>query len=536
MKIEVDPINKMVKMSFPERTPEQILDAMSTFDKEQRDTDHWQNWESKQNHKYAISHSDKLYPVKQIISIATGVSVSDFSGGKLSNDYIEKLGFKVVPLREPLKDDVIKDEYWENLIKRIRQEHIPEERISARIDAERDARAFLESRLGHFNEDDLKQFFNLINTDFTNGKSRKDRFSPAFMGAFVNRINEQIEIFNEWAVKFFQTPSGEIDSILEDFWSQKPLAYAGIILPTTLLYLRSPQDLNILCKPMIAGMARVTGESYSEYSAKDYFRYNEHLCSFRDKYNIQPQELDIILWHIGHQDVEPVEINVTINPPFPLKQCALETGIDESELERWIRAIERKKQAIFYGPPGTGKTFIAEKLSQHLVAGGDGLREIVQFHPSYSYEDFIQGIRPQTKPDGSLHYPVVKGRFLEFCEKAGKRQNCCVIIIDEINRANLARVFGELMFLLEYRDSPVPLACGNSLTIPSNVRIIGTMNTADRSIALVDHALRRRFAFLALYPRYDILESYHENTGFIVSGLIEVLRHLITKSVMIITR
>jgi 5-methylcytosine-specific restriction protein B len=101
-----------------------------------------------------------------------------------------------------------------------------------------------------------------------------------------------------------------------------------------------------------------------------------------------------------------------------------------------------------------------------------------------------------------------------------------VLIIDEINRANLARVLGEMMYLLEYRDREVPLASGRSLRIPPNVRIIGTMNTADRSIALVDHALRRRFAFLALYPEYDILSRYHQGTGFDVEPLISVLRKL----------
>jgi 5-methylcytosine-specific restriction protein B len=101
--------------------------------------------------------------------------------------------------------------------------------------------------------------------------------------------------------------------------------------------------------------------------------------------------------------------------------------------------------------------------------------------------------------------------------------------VDEINRADLARVFGELMYLLEYRDRAIPLAGGGaSFHIPGNVRLIGTMNTADRSIALVDHALRRRFAFLALPPNYDLLRHYHqrEETGFEVEGLIKVLKRL----------
>jgi len=217
---------------------------------------------------------------------------------------------------------------------------------------------------------------------------------------------------------------------------------------------------------------------------------------------------------------------IDIHPAFSLEECAAETGFREETLARWLRAIERKGQAIFYGPPGTGKTFVAERLAKHLVAGGDGVLSLVQFHPAYAYEDFIQGIRPQSRIDGGLDYPLVPGRFLDFCEKAAARSGVSVLIIDEINRANLSRVFGELMYLLEYRDREAPLAGGGSLRIPRNVRLIGTMNTADRSIALVDHALRRRFAFLELAPNFDVLRRYHADRGTPVEGLIETLRLL----------
>ncbi|MGC9523519.1 MAG: McrB family protein [Anaerolineae bacterium] len=224
---------------------------------------------------------------------------------------------------------------------------------------------------------------------------------------------------------------------------------------------------------------------------------------------------------------EAIELDET-NPIYPLAECAEETGFNETDLARWVRAIERKGQAIFYGPPGTGKTFIAEHLAKHIVGGGHGIVELVQFHPAYAYEDFIQGIRPQARADGTLSYDVVSGRFLDFCERASTRKGRSVLIIDEINRANLSRVFGELMYLLEYRRKKVPLAGGGTLSIPQNVRIIGTMNTADRSIALVDHALRRRFAFLALAPNYEVLRRYHRDheTGFPVQRLIGVLREL----------
>lgn len=213
-------------------------------------------------------------------------------------------------------------------------------------------------------------------------------------------------------------------------------------------------------------------------------------------------------------------------PVYTLDMLAADIYKDTTNIESWLQSIHRKGQAIIYGPPGTGKTFVAEHIARHLVSGGDGFVDLVQFHPAYAYEDFIQGIRPVSE-DGNLKYCLVKGKFREFCQRA-EGKGICVLIIDEINRANLARVFGELMYLLEYRDKEIPLASGESLCIPDNVRIIGTMNTADRSIALVDHALRRRFAFIKLKPDYEVLKRYHqrENTGFPVDRLVLVLQDL----------
>ena len=214
--------------------------------------------------------------------------------------------------------------------------------------------------------------------------------------------------------------------------------------------------------------------------------------------------------------------------PYTLAALAADTGFDEEELARWAQAVERKGQAVFYGPPGTGKTLLARGLARHLAGGGDGFYELVQFHPAYQYEDFIQGLRPVTREGGDLGYEMAPGRFLTFCREAERRSGICVLIVDEINRANLSRVFGELLFLLEYRDQAIPLAGGGQLSIPQNVRLIGTMNTADRSIALMDHALRRRFAFIALRPDYDVLRRYHQRhaTGFPMQRLIGVLERL----------
>jgi len=213
-----------------------------------------------------------------------------------------------------------------------------------------------------------------------------------------------------------------------------------------------------------------------------------------------------------------------LNLEYSLADCAKETGFEIETLARWKRALQRKGQAIFYGPPGTGKTFIAERLAKHIIGGTDGFHELVQFHPAYSYEDFMQGIRPETVDDRTLCYTMARGRFMDFCATARQRTGPSVMVIDEINRADLSRVFGELMYLLEYRNREIPLSGGGVFQIPQTVQLIGTMNTADRSIALVDHALRRRFTFIALHPEYEILSRFQEAKGFNASGLIRQLK------------
>lgn len=210
-----------------------------------------------------------------------------------------------------------------------------------------------------------------------------------------------------------------------------------------------------------------------------------------------------------------------------MKNFSRKSGFTEERIKRWVHALQRKGQAIFYGPPGTGKTYSAEHIAAILTGSKDRV-ETLQFHPGYSYEEFIQGIRPEyDEQKETLTYPVNDGRFVEFCDKARGDDGYYALVLDEINRADVSAVFGELMHLLEYRGKKLRLPQRDELfSVPENVYILGTMNTADRSIALVDFALRRRFAMIQIEPSYDVLLNFHADTGYNMDGLIEVLREI----------
>lgn len=180
---------------------------------------------------------------------------------------------------------------------------------------------------------------------------------------------------------------------------------------------------------------------------------------------------------------------------------------DRAWLEEMRELLIDERQLVLYGPPGTGKTYLAMKLAEYLGGGPEQVK-IVQFHPSYAYEDFFEGFRPVEDPETrEVAFRLTAGPLQELADLASRDGNRHIphfLIIDEINRANLAKVFGELYFLLEYRTKSVRLTySGDDFALPPNLFVIGTMNTADRSIALVDAAMRRRFAFVELSPRTE---------------------------------
>ncbi len=199
----------------------------------------------------------------------------------------------------------------------------------------------------------------------------------------------------------------------------------------------------------------------------------------------------------------PHKTEVTISP-YTEEDFLDEIFIERKQYDRLKSLLMNKKNIILQGAPGVGKTFSAKRLAYSVMGMKDDQRiELIQFHQSYTYEDFIMGYKPND--EGGFY--LKKGVFYTFCKKAKADPNRpYFFIIDEINRGNLSKIFGELLMLIEsdYRNAPIKLAYTDELfDVPDNVHIIGMMNTADRSLAMIDYALRRRFSFFDMHPGFD---------------------------------
>lgn len=205
-------------------------------------------------------------------------------------------------------------------------------------------------------------------------------------------------------------------------------------------------------------------------------------------------------------------------PKYTSNNFLNDVYMNENKYYILVGLLKTKKNIILQGAPGVGKTYAAKRLAYSIMGVKDtGRVAMVQFHQSYSYEDFVEGFRPTST---GMNFDIKKGVFYNFCNKAREDlENDYFFIIDEINRGNLSKIFGELFMLIEAdkRGHELPLLYSDDkFSVPSNVHIIGLMNTADRSLAMLDYALRRRFAFFTIEPGFNSIGfiNYKNNLNY----------------------
>lgn len=251
---------------------------------------------------------------------------------------------------------------------------------------------------------------------------------------------------------------------------------------------------------------------------------------------VESEEEGVYVWKLREEleqalreiDLSKVELNAAdivdnvqdlesgVNEKYGKDDFLAEVYITGAKYDRLLNVLKRKKNIILQGAPGVGKTFAAKRLAYAIMGEKDKERiEFIQFHQNYSYEDFMMGYKPTENGGFEMQYGV----FYRFCKKAENNpEKDYFFIIDEINRGNMSKIFGELLLLIEkdYRGTSSKLAYQNlNFSVPENLYIIGMMNTADRSLAMIDYALRRRFSFFDMEPGFDTegFKEYQEKLG-----------------------
>ncbi|OWZ84112.1 McrB family protein [Natranaerobius trueperi] len=284
----------------------------------------------------------------------------------------------------------------------------------------------------------------------------------------------------------------------------------------------------------------------------DFRNYLAYLNIFRELSTLEELKnyhyVDSLLWYVKDH-YEPKVKNVDMgesefNSPVVNETESLNTldslsrdiYFELDTTEEILSLLKLKQNVVFYGPPGTGKTYVAKKVAKHIVGGKENNIKLIQFHQNYSYEDFIEGIRPESKLENGTHiidYPIKPGLFKRLCDVAiEKPDEKFVLIIDEFNRGNISKIFGELLYSLEYRseENTIDLPYSKEpFYIPDNVYIIATMNTADKSLTRIDFAMRRRFAFYKFNVDTKVLISWGIENGLVLDSLAKLINDVNTE-------
>lgn len=316
---------------------------------------------------------------------------------------------------------------------------------------------------------------------------------------------------------FLDAKEGDMVIGYESTPTKQIVALAEIAKPNDgkLIYIRKTESLPVpIDYSTIKSIPELAGMEYMKNQQGSFFKLKE------EEYNII---MDII------RDDNPVRAEQK-NDIYDEESFLNDVFMDKSQYARLKSLLLTKKNVILQGAPGVGKTFAAKKLAYSILGEADESHvEFVQFHQSYTYEDFIMGFRPNE--EGGFY--LKRGIFYNFCKKAkADPDSKYFFIIDEINRGNLSKIFGELLMLIEndYRGESIKLAYSDELfDVPRNLYIIGMMNTADRSLAMIDYALRRRFSFFDMIPAFQTegFKAYQEkldNKQFdnIIDGIVKL--------------